>query len=475
MHQLHREVLYERVPAGRRARYHRAVGHWLEAAYGGQADEHVGELALHFDRGGDAVRAVDCLCRTAGQAMVRGAAAEALGHLDAALGHASRMPDGDERRRAELNLQLMRASALIVTWGWAAPELESAYRRAAELCRRLADPPEAQFVTVGLAALEEMRGHHRRTEELLEPRVETGRGPSVLAVETYELLACSAFHQGRFERAIAHARRGLARHRPEANEEYARHGVDPVVHCHEWAALSSWFLGRSGDAVSHVTEARAVGTGPPHAEATAGVVAAFFHHYRDEPVEARHWAETTVALAAEHGYPFRLVQGRILRGWAAAACGEGDDGLAELGAGLEGYQSTGASIEWPHFLGMLADALLRAGRASEALDHLAEALAAVATGRDSFYEPELHRLYAAALLAVGGTGATEEAEAALHQGLERADAQRSPTARLRLLLARWDLGGAQSDQEQLRRRIEEAAAAFPEEDRAPDLVRARAL
>jgi hypothetical protein len=73
----------------------------------------------------------------------------------------------------------------------------------------------------------------------------------------------------------------------------------------------------------------------PYAVAGAAVEQAFLHQYRDEPVAVREWAETAVALATEHGYPFRLVQARIMQGWAWARCGRGDDGVAELRAGLE--------------------------------------------------------------------------------------------------------------------------------------------
>ena len=58
---------------------------------------------------------------------------------------------------------------------------------------------------------------------------------------------------------------------------------------------------------------------------------------------------------------------------------------------------------------MLADALLRCGRAEEALDHLTEALETVQETPGYFYEPELHRLRAAALVALRPGQGVEEA------------------------------------------------------------------
>ena len=123
---------------------------------------------------------------------------------------------------------------------------------------------------------------------------------------------------------------------------------------------------------------------------------------------------------------------------------------------------------------MLADALLRCGRAEEALDHLTEALETVQETPGYFYEPELHRLRAAALVALRPGQGVEEARGALRRGLELADAHGSPP-RLRLLLALHDLDGRDGGDEAVRPAIEAALTRFPEEDQAPDLLRARAV
>ena len=52
-HDLHRTVLYDRIPAGRRARLHAAVADRLERAYGPDAAGHAAELAAHLLAGHD--------------------------------------------------------------------------------------------------------------------------------------------------------------------------------------------------------------------------------------------------------------------------------------------------------------------------------------------------------------------------------------------------------------------------------------
>ena len=64
-HDLCHEVLYEDLPAGRRARLHVAAGARLEEAYGGRAGEIGAAIATHFVRGGAARRALPHLAAAA--------------------------------------------------------------------------------------------------------------------------------------------------------------------------------------------------------------------------------------------------------------------------------------------------------------------------------------------------------------------------------------------------------------------------
>ncbi|MBI3304450.1 MAG: hypothetical protein HYZ72_20500 [Deltaproteobacteria bacterium] len=61
IHALYQEVVYERVPAGRRVHLHRRIGEREEAAYDNRAGEIAAELAVHFERGRDYRRAVHYL------------------------------------------------------------------------------------------------------------------------------------------------------------------------------------------------------------------------------------------------------------------------------------------------------------------------------------------------------------------------------------------------------------------------------
>ena len=101
-HDLFHEVLYEDLPAGRRARLHVAAGARLEEAYSHRADEIAPALAAHFVRGGDVRRALPHLAAAARQATERVAAAEALELADTALRLLDGLPEDAERAGWEL-------------------------------------------------------------------------------------------------------------------------------------------------------------------------------------------------------------------------------------------------------------------------------------------------------------------------------------------------------------------------------------
>lgn len=101
----------------------------------------------------------------------------------------------------------------------------------------------------------------------------------------------------------------------------------------------------------------------------------------------------------------------MLRGWATAALGEAETGIGELREGLAAYEATGAAMDRPYFLGLLADALARAGRAAEAVRTLDAALSG--EDRPGFYRAELLRLRAEL------TGDEEAARAAVRFAREQ--------------------------------------------------------
>ena len=449
-HDLHREVLYELLPADARARLHARVGAHLADAYGPAAPDMAAELGFHFLAGRDPERAVRFLRIAAERAFGRNAHAEGIRHLRSALDAAAELGAGTERTRAEVELLSSLGQALVATGGWSAAEAEDALLRARDRAARLSDNEPLVSVLLALATLYELRGEFSRAQEMAEEcqRLAPER-PDDRALESTELLACNLFHQGSFARALEYAERGVALFESgEAPGTYstfpATLGDNAGVSCHDWAGLALWFLGRPDAALERATRALELARDPSRAYslATARAQMAVVHQCRREPEAALEWAEATIAGAQQLGYLYREAMGRVLRGWSLALLGDPEQGVREINAGLAASRGTGARMDDPHYLGLLADAHLRARRRADAgLAAVAEALEHARRERSLFYEPELHRLDGA-LRAVAGDAEAAEASPAPrarpraraglgHAGAAHRDRPRPPPARRR--------------------------------------------
>jgi DNA-binding winged helix-turn-helix (wHTH) protein/predicted ATPase len=469
-HDLHREVLYDRIPAGRRARLHGAVAAALERAYGPAAPEHAADLATRFLQARDHPRAVRYLQAAADQALGRSALGEAVAHLEVLLGTLPRLPEGTERDLAELAARLSLGPALIATRGFASPEVEACYGRARELAAALDRPHELSLALHGLAAVAEFRGRNHRSEALLLEVL--GIGDPELILEAHELLACSLFHQGAADRAVGYAERGLAIYGEGRDSWYlAAYGEHPAVSCHTWAALALWFLGRPDRALDHGEAALALAREHPYSLASAEVQLTCLHQYRGEAPETLRWAGRAAATAAEHGFPLRAAQAAILGGWARAVLG-GEDGVEQLRQGLAGYLASGAELDHPYYLGLLGDALAATAGPEAGLAVVEAAIAMAGTARPFYYLPELHRLRGDLL--ARDPGRAGEATEAYRRAIELAAAHgaRSPELRATIGLCRLPAPARPAD---ARARLRGLYGRFDEGFGTPDLQAAEAL
>jgi class 3 adenylate cyclase len=138
-HALTQEVAYNSLLIERRKQLHERAGQALESIFVDQLDDHLTQLAHHYSCSDNLDKAIEYLGRAGKQALQRSAHTAAIGNLTEAIDLLQRLPDGPERIRRELLLQLVLGPALIAIKGYAASEVEQAFTRARELCERLDD------------------------------------------------------------------------------------------------------------------------------------------------------------------------------------------------------------------------------------------------------------------------------------------------------------------------------------------------
>jgi tetratricopeptide (TPR) repeat protein len=474
IHSVHRDVVYERMPAGRKVRFHQRIGIRLEKGHREHADEIAGELAVHFREAREASRALHYLRRAAEQALARSAHREAISHLTSAVEMLRRLPDLEERARRELDLLSLLAPALVVTKGFADSEAERAFRRAYELSARFGGCAAHFPVVFGLAVMLEVRGQYPRAQELMERHLPEQERRSEFLPEARDLLACSRFHQGAFADALEYGEQGARAYSPEYHSPVsAALGEDPGIDCHTWVALALWFLGYPDRALARGRLAVSLCRDPSrlYSLAYAHTQLALVHQLRQEEEPALEWANEAVSLATRQGYPYRRAAGQVVRGWALARLGEFEKGIHELQEGLNGCAVAGAELDRPYHLALLAEAHLAAGRPAEAAAVLDTALALIEAAPAFFYAAEVYRLRGVAGFEC--REAPETAEQWLLRARAAARAQSALSLELRAALSLADLAAFRGEPGRGREQLAEVYAHFTEGFDAPDLRLAR--
>jgi predicted ATPase len=131
------------------------------------------------------------------------------------------------------------------------------------------------------------------------------------------------------------------------------------------------------------------------------------------------------------GYAYRVAMGQVLQGWARARLGQPEEGVESIVRGLRGSRATGAHMDDPHYLALLAEAYLLAGELEPGLAAVDQAFEIAGAQRSSFYEPELHRLRGLLLAPADATAAG----ASLLEAVECAHEQGSRSLELRAAVA----------------------------------------
>jgi predicted ATPase len=475
-HDLYQEVLYGLIPAGRLAELHRKMGDKLEAGYGADAADNAVELANHFVEGRVFDKAITYLRLAARQALRRLAPREAIDSLRRAIRLVPRLDDETERARQELVLQILLAPPLIAIDGVGSKDAEDAFVRARELCDILQEQ-----VLYGMGAMYEVRGEFKRSQALMEerfklPSLETD---DLLQVETHELLACSLFHQGEFDQSLKQARDGMARFDGSRHSTMApAFGENPGISCHFWAALSLWFQGQPNEALEELQRGLEMSADPDqhYSLATAYIQAATLHQLMRDVDGTIKWSELAEKAGIQQGYVLRTATGQLMQGWAVAIKGSTTDGIEKLKHGIDTAGITGACMDRPYFLGLLAEAYAAASRPDDGLPVIEQALVDIEERTHFFYAAELHRLRGILLLSSGtNDDHRNEARSALHKALDIAREQGAKSMELRAATSLSQFLRDHGEPKEAAALLAPLVASFSEAVDTPDLRDARQM
>jgi DNA-binding winged helix-turn-helix (wHTH) protein/tetratricopeptide (TPR) repeat protein len=495
IHALYQNVLYERAPASRRVQLHRRIGERGEEVYGERAREIAAELAMHFERAQDYKRAAKYVQKAADTAIRRFAYQEAVVLSRRGLELLAKLPDNVERAQQELCLQLTLGVPLIATEGHAAPDVGSVYLKARELCQQVGDTPDISEVLWGLRSFYTLRSDIGTAREIGEEflRLAERLPYPGLAMRGHWALESTFTHLGEFALAMEHFEKALLLYDPGRHLDDAfLYALNPGVAMPCFAAWALWFLGQPDQSLDRLHEAvaRSRESSEPLGLAHALIFAAILHQLRREEELAQEHAEAAIVVSSEHGLVMYQAIATIMRAWALIKHGRAEEAIEQIREALAALQATGTELFRPHFLALLAEALDKARQVEEGLRALEEAL--TAANGERYYEAELYRLKGELLLeqsagrvsrAASGTNAVVEAEpttivdaeGCFNQSIKIAQRQKAKSWELRSVMSLARLFKDQGKQEEARVLLTRIYDSFTEGFDTVDLREAKAL
>jgi DNA-binding winged helix-turn-helix (wHTH) protein/predicted ATPase len=440
IHTVYQNLLYERTSNSLRLQLHRRIGEQAETSYGERAREIAAELAMHFERGGDYRRAVEYLQKAADNEIHRFAYHQAVTLSRRGLDLLNKLPATPERDQQELCLQITLGMPLIATEGYAASDVGIAYLRARELCRQLGETPEISQVLWGLWTFYTLSGELWTARMIAEEflRLSEILPYDGLAMRGHWAMEITFMHLGVFHLSIDHFDKALSIYSPERHVDDAfRYAQNPGVAMRCFAAWSLWFLGRSDEALARIHEALTLARelSEPHGVAHALFFAATLHQLRRDTRMAQEYAEAAIQVSIEHGLVLYHSMAMVIHGWALANQQDPEEAIKEIQQGLAKHNATGTGVLQAHFMGLLADALGKAGKVREGLQVLEQALTIAYCKGERYYEAELIRLKGELLLLDATDGAAASAYTCFAESIEISQRQKALSLELRAAMS----------------------------------------
>jgi predicted ATPase len=189
---------------------------------------------------------------------------------------------------------------------------------------------------------------------------------------------------------------------------------------------------------------------------------------------AKAQSDRMIVLAEERGSIFWKAAGMLRRGWLLVLTGKTSDAVNMFTSVIPAYRSTGATIFSPAYLSHLARCYGELGQFNEARSYLGEAMTAVETTKEKWYEADVRRI-AGEIALMSPERDTAKAEAHFERALAVARAQQAKSFELRAAMSMARLWRDQGKRDEARDLLAPIYGWFSEGFDTSDLKQAKAL
>lgn len=443
-HALVQDTAYETLLRTDRKQIHHSLARAMldgSDAFGAQEPE---IIARHCDLGDLPKEAVDHWGQAGRQAQSRAANMEAVNHFNAALRRLEDLPEGPDRDRQELDIQMALMPACMTTFGWGAVEVERACQRSHELGEQLGDGAAMFGSKWGLWTNYYLRGDMDRALEtgiILRYMADAAQPNPMLTVASAHALSYCHYSRGEIDEGLEAAETGLALFDLELERQIVQlFQLSSGVALYAVHAALCWQAGKlqegRASARRGVEAAEALDHPPSLVQAlgVAGWPLLFDQNWDELKADLGRAAQ----LCEDHHLYFMGPFCHTHLNVAEAATGDHEAGIRAVDESLRQMRSSGSLLLQSQFEFAAAAAELAAGNPKAALARLERAGPEAAARGERIMMAECHRLRGAALLQLGDG---EKARAALTLAISEAERRNAEVLRSRALLDMESLKG----------------------------------
>jgi class 3 adenylate cyclase/predicted ATPase len=485
-HALVRDAAYGTLLREPRQALHARIAEAIESEFAEIAENRPELLARHWTEAGLIEKAAGLWGKAGQRSLARSALVEAAEQLRRALDQLATLPSTSLLRREQIKLQVALVNALMHLKGYAAPEPKAAVEHARQFIERaeaLGDTPEDPLllfsVLYGAWAASYVAFNGDVVRELAAQFVALAekQGETVPLMIGHRLMGTSLMltgdiAKGRENFDHAFALYDPAKHRPLAT----RFGQDVGASIFVYRALAQWMLGYPEAALADADHAVENARESGHA---GTLMYAQFHTSLTNVLCAKYTAANTqsndvVRLADEKGAALWKALATMQKACVFALSGNAAEGIQMITSGIATYRSTGSRVYLPIFLAHLSRAYAELGQFGEAWCRIGEAITAVETTKERWYEAEINRIAGEIALKLPQLGPSQ-AETYFERALTLARVQQAKSWELRAAMGMARLWLDQDMREKARALLAPIYGWFTEGFDTHDLKQAKTL
>jgi len=477
-HALIQDAAYGSLLKRTRQQYHGQVARLLEERFPETVEAHPELVAHHHAKASNAERAVHYWRRAGERARAQSANLEAIAYFTKGIEELQELPDEEERARQELSLQVSLGHANIVAKGHGAPDAETAYARALELCEQLEDAPELATTLFGLwrfcvvvRPLDETNNVAMRLHRIAKEKQQTE-----LHVISYYARGRTALCMGDLAEARACLGEGIARYRPEQRSEAIyRAGQDPGVACRAYLGMTEWLLGYPEQAQNRIGESIKLADGLDDAFSLAyalcfpGAIVAEVCGDDTGAILKR-----GLQIATERSFALWVAFAEVHQKSNAFHDLRSEAALQDLADSVAAIPRMGVHLNTPYFATHLARGYQQAGRTDDGLRILDEACASMDARGEYWWRAEVLRLRGELLVTLS-TEHDREAKICFERALEVSQEQEAKSLELRAATSLSRLWRNMGEQEKGRKLLGDCLSWFTEGSGTADHKEAKQL